>query len=72
VPIGAGGTVRNRRRSFSEQSENCARIVLFQAMLREAYGAITVLWHDPLGVMERTRPRAEELLGPLAYPLAEA
>ena len=46
-----------------------ARVVLFESILREAYGAMSALVCDPLRAMERTRLRAERLLGPLDRPL---
>ncbi|MCX2727385.1 hypothetical protein OO015_07720 [Thermomicrobium sp. 4228-Ro] len=49
--------------------EQWARLVLFESVLREAYGAVSALLVDPLAAMERTRPRAERLLGPLDRPL---
>ena len=50
-------------------AEGCARPILFEAVLREAYGAVIATVCDPLAAMECTRARAERLLGPLDRPL---
>ncbi|MDW8059799.1 MAG: hypothetical protein RMK01_06965 [Thermomicrobium sp.] len=57
------------RRAIGGDFGRSARSVLLEAVLREVYGVVNALVVDPGAALERTRPRAEELLGPLDQPL---